>query len=87
VFGTIVKKKLQVPDKGVDDIVLKQPINGLLARMNWKNVMCNTGSIYSGHQDAEGVLLIKYVVTVRGRRSQSYNTKVPIEREKGKCVK
>lgn len=78
--------KLRIPDKGVDDIILKHPINDWLAKKKRYNVVCTTvGHGYSGYRDAEGVFLITYVKTVWRHESQKGETLV--ERDKDKYVK
>jgi len=78
--------ELQIPDKGVDDIMLKHPINDWLAKTKRWNVFCTTvGHVYSDYKDAEGVFLITQIQTVLHGRSQ--NTETLIERDKEKYVK
>jgi len=57
-----IMDKLQIPDKGVDDIRLNFPINDWLAKTKRYNVFCTTvGHVYSGYKDAEGVLIITHI--------------------------
>lgn len=78
--------KLQIPDKGVDDIKLQNPINDWLAKTKRFNTVCTTvGHIYSGYRDADGVFLITHIKPVRRRKSQNGETLV--ERDRDKYVK
>lgn len=79
--------ELQIPDKRVDDIMLKHPINDWLAKTKRWNVVCTTvGHAYSDYKDAEGVFLITQIKTVLRGRSQ--NTEMlPIERDKEEYVR
>ena len=81
-----IMDKLQIPDKGVDDIMLKHPINDWLAKTNRYEIVCTTvGHIYSGYKDAECVFLITRIKIVHPSRSQTAETLV--ERDKDKYVK
>ena len=78
--------KLKIPDKGVDDIMLKHPINDWLAIKRRYSIVCTTvGHVRSGYKDAEGVFLITHSKTVLHGQSQTVDA--PIERERDKYVK
>ena len=60
-----IMDKLQIPEKGVDDIMLKHP-NGWPAETKRYGIICTTvGDIYAGHRDAEGVFLITHIKIIR----------------------
>ena len=81
-----IMDKLQIPDKGVDDIMLKHPINDWLAETKRFRLVCTTiGHIYSGYKDAEGVFLITHIKPVR--RSRSQNPEVLVQRDRDRYVK
>ena len=81
-----IMDKLQIPDKGVEDIMLKHPINDWLAKTNRYNIVCTTvGHVYSCYKDAEGVFLVTHIKAVR--RSRSESTETLIESDKDKYVK
>lgn len=81
-----IMDKLQIPDKGVNDTMLKHPINDWLAKTKHYNVVCKTfGHTYSGCQDAEGVILITTIKTVN--RGHPQDTEALVERAKDKYVK
>jgi hypothetical protein len=81
-----VMDKLGIPDKGVDDMMLKFPINDWLAKAKRFHVVCNTiGDIYSRYKDAVGVLLITHIKAVRQGPSQ--NIDLLSERGRDKNVK
>ena len=81
-----IMDNLQIPDKGVEDLMLKFPINDWLAKTKRFNIVCTTvGHVYSGYKDAEGVFLITHIKTIRRGRSQ--NTETLVERDKDKYVK
>jgi len=78
--------KLQIPDKGVDNIRLQFPLNDWLAKTKRYNIVCTTvGDVYSCYMDAEGVFLMTHIKNVRRRESQDGETLV--ERDKDRYVK
>ena len=77
----VVMAKLQIPDKGVEDIMLKRPINDWLAKTKRRGIVCTTvGHIYSEYKDAEGVFLITHVR--RYRQSQTVEPLVEADRDR-----
>lgn len=81
-----IMDKLRIPDKGVDDTMLKHPINDWLARKKRYSIVCTTvGHVCSGYKDAEGVFLITHVGDFLRRQSQT--AEAPIERDRDKYVK
>ena len=82
----VIMDKLQIPDKGVEDIRLQHPINDWLAKTKRRNIVCTTvGRIYSYYKDENGVLLITHIRAVRRRRSQ--NSETLVERDKDRYAK
>jgi len=78
--------KLQIPDRGVDNVMLEFPLNDWLAKTKRYNIVCTTvGHVYSCYRDAEGVFLMTHIKNVRRRESQDGETLV--ERDKDKYVK
>jgi len=79
--------RLQIPDKGVEDIRLKYPINDWLAKTKRYNIVCMTdGHMFNpGYKDAKGVLLITRIKGLRRCRSEDVETLV--ERVEDKHVK
>jgi len=78
--------QIQIPDKGVDDIMLQHPLNDWLAKTKRYNIVCATvGHVYSNCKDVEGVFLITHIKTVRRRESR--DGEALIERDKDKYVK
>ena len=64
--------KLQVTDKGVNDIMLKHPINDRLAKVNRYSAVCTTVfRVYSGYKNVEGASFVTCFKTVPRGRSQS----------------
>lgn len=81
-----IMDQLQIPDKGVDEIMLKFPINDWLAKTKRHNIVCTTvGHVYSGYKEAEGAFLITQIKISRGRQSQ--NIEPLYERDQDKYVK
>ena len=73
--------KLQVTDKGVNDIMLKHTINDRLARVNRYSAVCTTVfRVYSGYKNVEGAFLVTRFKAVPRGLSQSIG--VLIERER-----
>ena len=60
-----IMDKLEIPDKGVEDFMLKYPINDWLAKTKRRGIMCVTvGNPRAGfHED--GVLLVTHIRVVR----------------------
>ena len=78
--------KLQIPGKGVDDTMLKHPINNWLAKAKYSGVISTTvGHVFSNYKDAEGVFLITHAKTVH--RGQSDDTDTLVQRDRDKYVK
>ena len=76
-------EKLEIPDKGVDDIMLKHPINDWLAKKKRRGVICTTvGNPYDGFSE-DGMLLVTHIRAVR----QSQNAEPPVERDSDRYVK
>ena len=81
-----IMANLQIPDKGVDDIFLHRPINDWLAKTKRYKIVCTTvGHIYALYTDANGVLIITHIRSVRRRQSQDGETLA--ERDKDEHVK
>ena len=78
-----IMKKLEIPDKGVDDIMLKRPINDWLAKTNRYSIVCTTvGNVRIGFRE-EGVLLVTHIRYVR----RSHEIEPPVERDRDRRVK
>ena len=81
-----IMNKLEIPDKEVDVIMLQHPLNDWLAKKKRYNCVCTTvGHVYSDFKDAEGVLLITHIRTVR--RDNSREPEAPVERDRDKNTK
>ena len=75
--------KLKIPDKGVDDITLKYPINDWLAKKKRRRILCVTvGNPWTGFLE-DGLLLITHIRVVR----QSQNAEPLVERDRDRYVK
>ena len=76
-------ERLEIPDKGVDDIMLKHPINDWLAKKKRRGVICTTvGNPCDGFSE-DGMLLVTHIRAVR----QSQNPEPPVERDSDRYVK
>ena len=78
-----IMKILEIPDKGVDDIMLKHPINDWLAKAKRYNIVCTTvGDPHNGFRE-EGILLVTHIGVVRPPQG----TEPPVERDRDRRVK
>ena len=75
-----IMDKLQILDKGADDIMFKHPIKNWLAKTDRRSINCMTdGHTYSGHRDVEGMFLITHIKLFHRSRPQLQNVEALAE--------
>jgi len=79
--------RLQIPDKGVEDLRLEYPINDWLAKTNRCEIVCLSDGhmLNPGYKAAKGVFLITHSKSVR--RPQSQDGETLVERDKDRYAK
>ena len=78
-----IMAKLEIPDKGVEDVILKYPIDDWLAKKKRRRILCVTvGNPCTGFID-DSLLLVTHIRVVR----QSQNAEPLVEEERDRYVK